>query len=102
MPTASWNQLERTIEHLHEAAREPIGVREFYRQLVAEAASALEAAGAAAWRPGADGQPELICQLLPDNGVEANWSARKELVAKTLARGVAASGERPAEANTNS
>jgi multidrug efflux pump subunit AcrA (membrane-fusion protein) len=97
MPTASWNQLERTIEHLHEAAREPIGVREFYRQLVAEAASALEAAGAAAWRGGADGQPELICQLLPDNGVEADWSARKQLVAKALTRGAAASCERPAE-----
>ena len=83
MPTASWNQLERAIEHLHAAAREPIGVREFYRQLVAEAVAALDAAGGAAWRPGAGGRPELICQSLPDDGVEADWSARLACVEKT-------------------
>lgn len=89
MPTASWNQLERAIEHLHAAAREPLGVREFYRVLVAEAAAALDAAGGAAWRPGAGGRPELICQSLPDDGREANWSARLDRVEKTLGSGAA-------------
>jgi multidrug efflux pump subunit AcrA (membrane-fusion protein) len=85
MPTASWNQLERAIEHLHASARQPLGVREFYRILVAEASAALDAAGGAAWRPGAGGRPELICQTLPDDGKEANWSARLERIGKTLA-----------------
>lgn len=95
MPTASWNQLERTIERLHDAARASVGVREFYRQLVAEGAMALEAAGGGAWRRGSAGQPEMICQLLPDNGIEADWSARRAIVAKALASGAAASSERP-------
>jgi multidrug efflux pump subunit AcrA (membrane-fusion protein) len=85
MPTASWNQLERTIEQLHAAAREPLAVREFYRRLVAEAVAALDAAGGAAWRPGGGGRPELICQSLPEDGVEADWSARLAAVAAVLA-----------------
>jgi multidrug efflux pump subunit AcrA (membrane-fusion protein) len=89
MPTASWTHLERAIEQLHAAAREPLAVRDFYRQLVAEAATALDVAGGAAWRPGAGGRPELICQSLPDDGVEANWSTRSDLVAMTLTGGKA-------------
>jgi multidrug efflux pump subunit AcrA (membrane-fusion protein) len=89
MPTASWNQLERTIERLHEAARASLGVREFYRQLVSETAGALEAAGGAAWRRGADGHPELICQLMPDDGAEPDGVARAEHVGKALAIGAA-------------
>jgi multidrug efflux pump subunit AcrA (membrane-fusion protein) len=88
MPTASWNQLERTIERLHEAARASLGVREFYRQLVGETAAALEAAGGAAWRRGPDGRPELICQLQPDDGAEPDGVWRAEIIGKALGGGV--------------
>jgi multidrug efflux pump subunit AcrA (membrane-fusion protein) len=84
MPTASWNQLERSIEQLHAAARTPVAAREFYRLLIAEATSALDAAGGAAWRRGASGRPEPIVQNLPQDGVEGDWSARLALVERAL------------------
>lgn len=85
MATASWNQLERTVEHLHAAAREVESVREFYRLLVGEAVAALDAARGAAWRAAEGERPELICQSLPDDGIEGDWSMRRELVAKQFA-----------------
>jgi multidrug efflux pump subunit AcrA (membrane-fusion protein) len=91
MPTASWDHLERTIERLHAAAREPLGPREFYRQVIHEVAAALDAAGAAAWRAGPAGRPELIVQQAPDSGVEPDWSARLAAVERQLsARGASA------------
>ena len=87
MPTASWNQLEHAIEQLHAAAREPMGEGEFYRKLIAEATAALDAGGGAAWRRGAGGRPELVCQTLPDDRPEGKGSARLELVAHGLAGG---------------
>jgi multidrug efflux pump subunit AcrA (membrane-fusion protein) len=93
MPTASWNQLERTVEQLHAAARESVGVREFYRQLVADAAAALDAARGAAWMAGAGGRPELICQSLPDEGIEDDWPKRRELIGAVLDGGAATVAE---------
>jgi multidrug efflux pump subunit AcrA (membrane-fusion protein) len=84
MPTASWNQLERSIEQLHAAARAPHAGRGGYRLLLAEATSALDAAGGAAWRRGASGRPEPIVQNLPQDGVEGDWSARLALVERAL------------------
>ncbi len=89
MPTASWNQLERAIEQVHAAARTEVHVREFYRQLIAAATTALDAAGGAAWRPGAGERPELVGQMLPDDGVEGDFSARQQLAGKQLAAGAA-------------
>jgi multidrug efflux pump subunit AcrA (membrane-fusion protein) len=94
MPTASWNQLERAIEHVHAAARSAVNVREFYRQLIAEATAALDAAGGAAWRCGAAGRAELLCQDLPDDGREENRTARLQLVDGRLTPGALSTIER--------
>lgn len=100
MPTASWDHLERAIERLHAAAREPIGVREFYRLVVDEAVTTLDAAGGAAWRPGAGGRPELICQKLPDDGFEHDWSARLSTIKTQLTGGAAGLFDHDAEHET--
>jgi multidrug efflux pump subunit AcrA (membrane-fusion protein) len=97
MPTASWDHLERAIERLHAAAREPLAVREFYRELTREAIGALDAAGGAAWRAGTSGRPEIICQTLPDDGVEPDWSARVAVVEQSLAGSAARIVERGGE-----
>ncbi len=70
MATASWDQLERSIERLHDAARSIVDQRDFYRLLIDEAAAAIDAAGGAVWRAGAGGRPELVCESLPA-GIEA-------------------------------
>jgi multidrug efflux pump subunit AcrA (membrane-fusion protein) len=97
MPTASWDHLERAIERLHAAAREPLAVREFYRELIREAIGALDAAGGAAWRAGVSGRPEVICQTLPDDGIEPDWSARMAMVEQPLSGGAARIVERSGE-----
>lgn len=86
MATASWDQLERSIERLHDAARSPVDEAAFYRQLIDEAAAAIDAAGGAAWRAGAGGRPELVCETLPA-GVAANRSARAAMADRLLSGG---------------
>lgn len=83
---ASWAQLEQAIERLHVAARAPIGVREFYRQLLSEACDALAATGGAAWRVRDDGRPELVGRELTDpaDAELLNRTAHREAVAAAL------------------
>lgn len=75
MAPASWMQLEYSIERLHAAARSAIGVREFYRQLLAEASASLAASGGAAWLDGPRG-PELVCQEHEADGQRTSSDGR--------------------------
>jgi multidrug efflux pump subunit AcrA (membrane-fusion protein) len=88
MATASWDQLERSIERLHDAARSPVDEAAFYRQLIDEAAAAIDAAGGAVWRAGAGERPQLVCESLPA-GIAANRSARAAMADRLLSGGAA-------------
>lgn len=87
-PTASWAQLERAVEQIHAAAREPIDAGEFYQRLLAVAISSLAATGAAAWRTRAGGSPELVCRS-GDEGLHPVESrqARLELISQAFSQG---------------
>jgi multidrug efflux pump subunit AcrA (membrane-fusion protein) len=100
-PVASWMQLEHYVERLHAAARSPVGVREFYRRLLADATEALGAVGGAAWRTGSGERLELVCQSLdPDAGVEVPSPAeRHELLHGVMRNGEAAIHSMPASGN---
>ncbi|HEX6963667.1 MAG TPA: HlyD family efflux transporter periplasmic adaptor subunit [Lacipirellula sp.] len=90
-PAASWLQLEHSIERLHAAARSPMGVREFYRRLLAEAIAATGAVGGAAWLVEGDGHLQLACQSL-DADVEAELGSaatRRDALLGVLQRGEA-------------
>jgi multidrug efflux pump subunit AcrA (membrane-fusion protein) len=91
-PVASWLQLEHYVEQLHAAARSPLGVREFYRRLLADAAEALGAVGGAAWRTGSGERLELVCQSLDtDAGFEVPASVeRREPLLGVIRSGEAA------------
>ncbi|MBA3485336.1 MAG: HlyD family efflux transporter periplasmic adaptor subunit, partial [Pirellulales bacterium] len=101
-PVASWMQLEHYVERLHAAARSPLGVREFYRRLLADAAEALGAVGGAAWRAGSGERLELVCQSLdPDAGIEVPSSAeRHELLHGVMRNGEAAIHSMPAHSSS--
>ena len=88
-PVASWMQLEHYVERLHTAARSPMGVREFYRRLLADATEALGAVGGAAWRAGGGERLELVCQSIDaDAGLELTASAeRREQLQRVFASG---------------
>jgi multidrug efflux pump subunit AcrA (membrane-fusion protein) len=89
-PAASWLQLEYSIERLHTSARSGIGVREFYRQLLEEAAASLAASGGAAWQTGPAG-PELICQApgLEGESAPRDWRQRRPSIAEAMNAGEA-------------
>jgi multidrug efflux pump subunit AcrA (membrane-fusion protein) len=85
-------QLEHYVEQLHAAARSPLGIRDFYRRLLTDAAEALGAVGGAAWRTGSGERLELVCQSLDaDAGFEVPASAeRREQLLGVIHRGEAA------------
>ena len=101
-PVASWMQLEHYVERLHAAARSPLGVREFYRRLLADAAEALGAVGGAAWRAGSGERLELVCQSLDaDAAIEVAASPeRRELLHGVMRSGEAAIHSMPASGSS--
>jgi multidrug efflux pump subunit AcrA (membrane-fusion protein) len=91
-PDASWLQLELAVDRLHLAARAGLEVAEFYRRLLDEAAAALGAAGGAAWRRGAGGALELVCQSHPTDwqAEPAEPATRRAWIETAIAGGEAA------------
>lgn len=77
---ASWSQLEGVVERLHEAAREGLAPREFYRRLLAEACGASGAISGAAWRLSAPGRLELISQASLETADASRPDDRQRLV----------------------
>jgi multidrug efflux pump subunit AcrA (membrane-fusion protein) len=82
-------QLEHCVEQLHAAARSQLGIREFYRRLLAEVSGAMRALGGAAWKVADDDRIELICQSLDaDAEIDAAHSAaRREALQHVAASG---------------
>ena len=86
MPAASWDQLEQAIERLHDVARRPLGVREFYRCLLDELTAALDAPGGAVWRGAERGRPELLLQSRADSD-DVDRAARAAAVVRAAVGG---------------
>lgn len=92
---ASWSQLEGIVERLHEAAREGLTPREFYRRLLAETCNVVGAIGGAAWRVGSQEHLEVIVHVTHEDASAREASdrgrlaLRRELAQRAISRGVA-------------
>ena len=98
-PDASWLPLELAIDRLHLAARAGLEAAEFYRRLLNEAATALGAAGGAAWRRGPDGALEPFCQSPPTGlpAEPAEPATRRAWIETAFSAGEAAAYTPPAQ-----
>jgi multidrug efflux pump subunit AcrA (membrane-fusion protein) len=88
---ASWSQLERMVQRLHEAARGELSPANFYRQLLSEACDASGAVGGTAWRRRSADALELLAEIRPGiqsvgdaQHAQPSLSKRRETVQRAI------------------